>query len=56
MEAALIAILIDLALVIVAPALALLSGRHRAFKIALLAPLLGLPLIVLTTQIFGTDA
>jgi hypothetical protein len=56
MEAALIAILIDVAAAIVAPALALLSGRHRAFKIALLAPLLGLPLIVLATQIFGTDA
>jgi hypothetical protein len=56
MEAALLAILIDVASVIVAPALALLWGRQRAFRIALLAPLLGLPLILLITQIFGTDA
>jgi hypothetical protein len=56
MEAALIAILIDVAAAIGLPALALISGRHRAFKVALLAPLLGLPLIVLTTQILGTDA
>lgn len=56
MEAALLAILIDVTAVFALPAVALLSGRHRAFKVALLAPLLGLPLIVLTTQIFGTDA
>ena len=56
MEAALIAILIDVAAAIALPALTLLSGRNRAFKVALLAPLLGLPLIVLSTQIFGTDA
>ena len=55
MEAALIAILINAAAAIALPALALLFGRHRAFKVALLAPL-GLPLIVLTTWIFGTDA
>jgi hypothetical protein len=55
MEATLIAILICVAAAIAAPALALLSGRHRAFKVALLAPLVGLPLIVLTTQIFGTE-
>jgi hypothetical protein len=55
MEAALIAILIDVAAVIALPAAALLSGRHRAFKVALVAPLLGLPLILLATQIFGTD-
>jgi hypothetical protein len=56
MEAALIAILIDVAAVIVAPALALLSGRQRAFKVALVVPLLGLPLILLATHAFGTDA
>ena len=55
MEAALIAILIDVAAVIALPALALLSGRHRAFSLALLIPLLGLPLIFVTTRIFGTD-
>lgn len=56
MEAALIAILIDVVAVIAAPAFALLWGRERAFKAALVAPLLGLPLIVLATQVFGTDA
>jgi hypothetical protein len=56
MEVALIAIVVDVAAAIAAPGLALLSRRHRAFKFALLAPLLGLPLIVLTTQLFGTDA
>jgi hypothetical protein len=56
MEAALIAILIDVVAVIAAPALALFWGRERAFKAALLVPLLGLPLILLATQILGTDA
>ena len=56
MEAALLAILIDVAAAIALPALALLSGRHRAFKLALVAPLLGLPLILLVVQVFGTDA
>jgi hypothetical protein len=56
MEAALIAILIDVVAVVAAPALARFWGRERAFKAALLVPLLGLPLIVLATQVFGTDA
>lgn len=56
MEAALLAILIDVAAVFALPTLALLSGRHRAFKVALLAPLVGLPLILLATHVFGTDA
>jgi hypothetical protein len=56
MEAALIAILIDVAAVVALPGLALLSGRDRAFKVALGAPLLGLPLILLATHVFGTDA
>jgi hypothetical protein len=56
MEAALIAILIDVAAVIALPALALFAGRERAFKVALLVPLLGLPLILLATHAFGTDA
>jgi hypothetical protein len=56
MEAALLAILIDVAAVLVLPALALLSGRDRAFKVALVAPLLGFPLIHLAVQVLGTDA
>jgi hypothetical protein len=56
MEAALIAILIDVAAAIALPALALLSGRDKAFKVALVAPFLGLPLILLATHVFGTDA
>jgi hypothetical protein len=54
MEAALIAILVDVAAALVAPALALLSGHYGAFKIALLVPPLGLTLIVLATWAFGT--
>jgi hypothetical protein len=54
METALIAILIDVAAALAAPALVLLSGRHGAFKVALLAPPLGLPLILLATWVFGT--
>jgi hypothetical protein len=54
MEAALIAILVDVAAALAAPALALLSGRPGAFKVALLAPPFGLPLIVLATWVFGT--
>ena len=56
MEAALIAILMDVAAVIALPALALLAGRERAFKGALVIPLVGLPLILLATHAFGTDA
>jgi hypothetical protein len=54
MEAALIAILVDVAAAIALPAFALLLGRDQAFKVALLAPLLGLPLILLATRLFGT--
>jgi hypothetical protein len=54
MEAALIAILVDVAAALAAPALALLSSRPGAFKVALLAPPFGLPLIVLATWVFGT--
>jgi hypothetical protein len=56
MEAALVAILIDVAAVIALPALALFAGRERAFKAALVVPLVGLPLILLATHAFGTGA
>jgi hypothetical protein len=54
METALIAILIDVAAVVVGPAAALLTGRERGFKFWLVAPLLGLPLILLVTHFLGT--
>jgi hypothetical protein len=54
METALAAILIDVAAVVVGPAAALLSGREGRFKFSLVAPLLGLPLIVAAATLLGT--
>jgi hypothetical protein len=54
MEAALITILIDVMAVIVAPAVALFSGRRRAFGVSLIAPVLVLAVIVVAVNYLGT--
>jgi hypothetical protein len=54
METTLVAILIDVAAVIVGPAAALLTCRQRGFKFWLVVPLVGLPVIVVAANLLGT--